>query len=183
MHDINCVQIGIVEQFNAESQTATIQLALKHIISIAPDGTQTLKERPLLVQCPVMVLSGGAGHIGMPVSKGDTCIVLFNDREIDNWFTAGGVQAPSSDRTHDLSDGIAIVGIRNSQNAIAGYMNNSIEIRYGSTSLMVKGAGVVINKPLTSGIITAPAAVFANGATGTFSTVTVANGIVTGGTP
>ena len=177
MHDINCVQIGIVQRFYPDTQTADIQIALKHVINVDPDGTQTLKERPLLVSCPVIIMTGGAGHLTFPIVQGDTCIILFNDREIDNWLALGGVQVPTSVRTHDLSDGIAIVGLRNTQNAIAGYFMGGAELRFGAGSVQVTDAGVVAGPTLTSPIIVA-----GNGATGTFpNSVTVENGIVVGG--
>ena len=176
MHDLNCVQIGIVQEFYPENQTADVQIALKHVINVSPDGTQTLKERPLLIRCPVMVLTGGAARITMPITKGDTCIILFNDREIDNWFDIGGVQVPTTIRAHDLSDGICIVGIRNTQNAIASYFMGGIEVAHGGGSIQVTDTGVMAGPTLTSPIIAA-----GNGATGSFNFVTVENGIVTGG--
>ena len=67
---------------------------------------------PLLVDCPCFILQGGGAFIEMPIQKGDECIILFNDRDIDNWFN-GTTKEPNSNRKHTLSDGIAIVGINN----------------------------------------------------------------------
>ena len=132
--EMNCVNVGIIEAFDPATQTATIQIALKSIQDVEADGTRIIKERPLLLECPVMVLSGGASHLTMPIVKGDSCIVLFNDREIDNWFTSGGQQTPTSYRKHDIADGLAIVGIRNIQNAIDDYLVNGTRWRYNSTT-------------------------------------------------
>lgn len=131
---MNCVQIGIIEAFNAEEQTADIKLALKKITNIEPDGTRIYAEHPLLLRCPVFVLYGGVGYMTMPIQPGDECIVVFNDREIDNWFTDGGVVAPTSLRTHDFSDAFAIVGIRSLQNSIAAYLTNGIRLSYNGTA-------------------------------------------------
>ncbi len=212
--NMNCVNIGIIEEFFPETQTASIRLALKQVISIAPDGTKTLKEHPLLLECPVVTLFGGDSFLSMPIVPGDNCLVLFNDREIDNWMYDGGVQVPSSGRTHDISDGIAIVGIRSFQNSIAGYLANAVRLSFAADSritlsndaidsvaalfthtgnLHVTGnltiAGDVYGEAggstfnLKTDLIQDPGHVIkaGNGATGTFSTVTVADGIVTGG--
>lgn len=125
---LNCVQIGIIQTFDASDQTATIRLALKQVTAVKPDGTKILAEHPLLLKCPVMFLFGGESYMTMPIQPGDNCIVLFNDREIDNWFAAGGVQTPLTGRTHDIGDGIALVGIKNMQTAIANYLTNGIRL-------------------------------------------------------
>lgn len=215
---INCIQIGIIQSFNKDNQTATIQLALKQVKEIKPDGTRVLTEYPLLLQCPVVVLFGGVDFMSMPITVGDNCIVFFNDREIDNWFTDGGVQAPTSGRVHDLSDGIALVGIRSLQNSILTYLANGIRLSHGSGdsatridltdalissfatlwqhngSMRITGdltvVGDMYGEGTGGGTIRIKSNIdqqagqtlkAGNGATGTFSTVTVVDGIVTGG--
>lgn len=131
---INCVQIGVIQEFDTETQLATIEIALKQVETLAIDGTKTFRSYPLLLQCPVMVLFGGVDFMSMPIIPGDNCIVLFNDREIDNWLYSGGVQAPSSPRVHDISDGIAIVGIRPLTNSIATYLANGIRLSHNGAS-------------------------------------------------
>lgn len=125
---LNAVQIGIIQSFDASDQTATIQLALKQVIAVKPDGTKVLQEHPLLLKCPVMFLFGGGSYLTLPIEPGDNCIVLFNDREIDNWFANGGVQTPLTPRVHDIGDGMALVGIKNMQTAIANYLTNGVRI-------------------------------------------------------
>lgn len=148
---INCVQIGIIQSFDHEKQKATIQIALKQITSVDSIGNKTYTEYPLLIDCPVMVLFGGVDFMSMPIVEGDNCIVLFNDREIDNWFTNGGVQAPTSSRVHDISDGIAIVGIRPLTNSIATYLANGIRLSHGGGSSRMD---------FTDALITSVAALF-----------------------
>ena len=133
---LNAVQIGIIESFDATNQTATLRMAIKQVESIEPDGTRLLKEHPLVLECPVMTLFGGDSFISMPIEAGDSCIVLFNDREIDNWLYKGGVLAPSSGRIHNITDAIAIVGIRNFQESITDFLTDGIRISYAATSRM-----------------------------------------------
>lgn len=131
---INCVQIGIIQSFNAAKQTANIQLSMKQVSVVAPDGTRTIQNYPILIQCPVMTLFGGVAFMSMPILPGDNCIVLFNDRELDNWLNAGDGQTPTTPRLHDLSDGIAIVGIRPLTKSIASYLTNGIRLSYDNNS-------------------------------------------------
>ncbi len=128
---LNCVQIGIIEAFDLNHQTATVKIALKQVAAIDPDGTRTIKEYPLVLKCPVMTLFGGVDFLSMPITAGDNCIVLFNDREIDNWLHAGNGQTPTTPRLHDISDVIAIVGIRPLTNSIVGFLANGIRLSHG----------------------------------------------------
>lgn len=218
-YNLNCVQIGIIQSFDSENQTAEVQFALKKVSEVKADGTKVLQERPILLQCPVFTLYGGSGLITMPVSAGDNCIILFNDRQIDEWFTLGGVQTPSTRRAHDFSDAIVLVGLKNLQNSISDYLTNGVRIAFNSANIdltddaidsaaslfthtgdflvdgnltinnnmvilgNVEGNGgtVNFNANLTQGAGQSISA--GNGASGTFTnSVTVVNGIVTGGT-
>lgn len=109
----NCVNIGKIESVNKADQTVEIQLQIKRL---AADATSTAY--PVLVDCPYFVLQGGGGYIDMPIARGDCCIVLFNDRCIDDWWESGNVMDPPKNRKHSLSDGIAIVGINPKPDAL-----------------------------------------------------------------
>lgn len=103
---LNCIQVGKIEKVTPAAQTVEIQLQIKRL---AADGTSTLY--PLLVDCPYFVLQGGGAYIDMPIAPGDYCIVLFNDRCIDSWWSTANVADPPSTRKHSLSDALAIVGL------------------------------------------------------------------------
>jgi hypothetical protein len=109
----NCIQIGIIEKVTPANQTVEITLQIKRA---AVDGTSTAI--PLLVDCPYFVLQGGGAYIDMPISKGDYCVVLFNDRDIDTWWSTANMTDPNTTRKHSLSDGIALVGINPKPNAL-----------------------------------------------------------------
>lgn len=102
----HCVQIGKIEKVTPEEQTVEVTLQIRRP---ALDGTSSAI--PLLVDVPYMVLQGGGAYIDLPISPGDYCIVLFNDRDIDVWWSTANMADPATTRKHDLSDGIAIVGL------------------------------------------------------------------------
>ena len=136
---INCISIGTITSFDPDTQTAEVRLNYKKLNLY--DGT--IKDYQPLLQCPVIVLGGGEGYISFPISSGDTCIVLFCDREIDTWIANGGVNPPQSNRVHDMNDAIALVGIRNSQNAITDYSENGIKISYGGGTILLDSTGTI----------------------------------------
>ena len=131
---LNAVQIGIIQSFNSEKQTASIRIAISQVKEVLPDGTRILVEYPVLLECPVFTMFGGDSFINLPIAVGDNCIVLFNDREIDNWLNTGEVQPGTTSRTHDVSDAIAIVGIRHYQNSITRFLADGIRISFAANS-------------------------------------------------
>lgn len=102
---MNCIQIGKIEKVNS-NQTCEISIQFKRRIN----GDQ-IADYPLLVDCPYVVLSGGGSYIDMPIKAGDFCLVLFSDRNIDEWWSTANIKEPQDRRKHSLSDGIALVGI------------------------------------------------------------------------
>ena len=114
---LNCCLPGIVSSFDASTQTASIQPTIRKRIR-TPEGVTEIPY-PLLVDVPVLMLGGGSHFITMPVKAGDECIVLFSDLCIDAWFQSGGVQNQIIARSHDLSDGFAIVGFRSKPHALS----------------------------------------------------------------
>jgi hypothetical protein len=212
----NSHQIGIIEEFDPANQTATVRFAIKRVLKTNKDGSKVLSERPLVKQAPVVMLYGGSSYLTFPIAPGDECIVLFNDREIDNWFTQGAAQnglPPQTERMHDVSDALILVGVRSLRKSIANYLENGIRLAFSADvkiemtedeiqsyadlfthngDFLVEGnmavAGNLSGKDgdalnINSDIIQEGGKTLAagNGATGTFNTVTVENGIVTGG--
>lgn len=129
MKAINCVRIGVIQSFDASKQTVTVKIAQKQVTSIQPDGTKTLADYPLLLVVPVVFPSGGGFTMTFPIAAGDECVVLFNDRELDNWLLSGAGFAPTTGRIHDLADGIAVVGLHSNPRALAGVSTTAAQIR------------------------------------------------------
>jgi hypothetical protein len=115
---MNCIQIGKINSIKSDEGTVEVELQIKRL---AVDGTSTTI--PVLTDCPYFVLQGGGAYIDMPITAGDYCIVLFNDRDIDNWWSTGNQSTPNTNRKHHLSDGLALIGITPKQNALE--MNGS----------------------------------------------------------
>ena len=83
---IHCALPGTVLSFDAGSQTAAVQPAVK-------PGSPAY---PVLQDVPVFM------PVPFPVSPGDACLVVFADNSLDD--------GTASRRKHSLSDGFAFVG-------------------------------------------------------------------------
>src|SRR6266403_20916 len=107
-YNLHCHKVGIIQSFNANKQTATVEL-VDAWTRPTFSGNDSFKITPL-VNCPVIILKGKGGGYTYPIRVGDECSVLFNDRNLDNWQIAGGYQVPVNARAHNIIDAYAIVG-------------------------------------------------------------------------
>lgn len=114
MLSMNCHAIATVQSFDSANQTvqATVNYT-KTYSRMNPDGTTYDQEvpYPVLMDCPVIILGGGACSLTFPIAEGDQCLILFNDRDIDNWFEGNPPGPVATNRLHSFSDGIALIGL------------------------------------------------------------------------
>lgn len=122
--NFNCHAIGTVQSFDSSNQTVTATVNYKKVfLEMQSDNTykNVLVDYPILIDAPVVILGGGPWKLTFPISAGDECLILFNDRDIDNWFSSGQVAAPATQRMHSFSDGIVLVGLLSMSNSIGSY--------------------------------------------------------------
>jgi hypothetical protein len=118
-------------QFNIDQSQA--QLSAQQV-SIQTKAVQL----PILVDVPVMMLGAGPWSITCPIQRGDECLIVFADTPIDVWFQNGGLNAsPVSQRRHDLSDGLAIFGLRSTPRGLSGWSSGSMQIRNDDSSVVI----------------------------------------------
>ncbi len=121
MLTLNCHAIGTITSFDAVTQTA--QATINYAKSYTKKGTNGVYETQLvnyapITGAPVIFLGGGDSYLTFPVEPGDECLILFNDRDLDNWFTNNG-QTTASTRLHAFTDAVILVGLRSLTNSIS----------------------------------------------------------------
>jgi hypothetical protein len=129
---INCVQIGTIQNYNAVTNTASVKI---NFLRQLANGDKI--EYPVLEDCPVFILNGGGASITFPIAKGDQCIILFNDRNIDNWYLDGSIKEPRDNRVHSIADGMVLVGISDSAHAIVAPTQSAC-LNGGSNKVAIK---------------------------------------------
>lgn len=130
---LNCVKVGKIKSFYADSQTADIQI----------------DEYPLISGVPVSFICGANFSIQVPVEEGDDCIVLFCDGDLDNWVKGSGyVPAFPRDR-HGLNGAIALLGLKNALTKIDNYITSGVRIKYKGSEIELNDNGIVINGNVT----------------------------------
>lgn len=139
MYSLNCHQVGEIVSFNSQTQTAEVQIKMQRTVK------GEIKDYPVLIDCPCIVLGGGEGRVTFPISAGDSCLVIFNDKDIDNWYAGGQKMPPRSQRLHSFSDAFALVGIHNKLNQISDYLADGTELKYKGSSIKVQDGKVIIS--------------------------------------
>lgn len=154
---------GIIVNFDPATQTAQVQPAIQRIF--IRTGPVNL---PVCIDVPVLFPGGGDYFLTFPVSPGDECILLFSERAIDLWFFQGEVSPPAEYRLHDLSDGMALVGLNSRPNVLANFNTSAAELRHrtGGARIRLHSDSVEIIAPggvWVTGNVTVDGEVTANG--------------------
>lgn len=131
---------GIIQAFNATAQTVTVQIAIREKVTLK-DGVISWETIPTLLDCAISIPQNQNYAFTLPIISGDECLVVFTDCCYDAWWQSGGVQNQIFRRRHDLSDGIAIIGIKSQPNVIPNYSTDSMQMRNmaGTSFLEIKG--------------------------------------------
>lgn len=141
---------GIIQSFDAEAVTATIQPAVKASVRQA-DGSVASVALPLLVDVPVHFQRGGGVTLTFPITEGDECLVIFADRCIDYWWQSGGVQEPVDPRQHHLADAFALVGPQSQAQKISGISTTTAQLRTDDGAAFIEidpsNHGVTVTTP------------------------------------
>ena len=140
---------GIVVAFDAVTQTVTVQPALRENIR-DENGNVTSVNLPLLVDVPIVFPRAGNFVLTMPVTAGDECLVIFADFCLDAWFSSSGIQNQIEKRRHDLSDGIAIIGLWSQPNKLVNYSTTSAQLRNEAGTDYIELKNAQINLVSTS---------------------------------
>lgn len=178
----------VVQAFPAASGLDPMMLDAQPLIAgsyLNSKGQTVTLQMPLLVDVPVQFPSGGGATLTFPIKKGDECLVTFSARCIDAWWQLGAGtgsspgQVPPDARMHNLSDGIAHVGIRSKKRSFvvdpnfaqlrtddgaAGISLNvttgdiQLSTTKGNISVFATGAGKIVH-------VTAPGGINLNGVT------------------
>lgn len=137
----HCHALGTVQSFNAATQLATISVNYKRVYA-----GQAL-DYPPIVECPIVILGGGTGSLEFPIQQGDTGLLCFNDRDMDEWLITGQTgKEPASSRLHSFSDAIFLCGVRPQTKAISDYSASYARFRLGATKVELSDTIKIANQ-------------------------------------
>lgn len=171
MVDVHTCLPGIIKSFDAQTQTASVNIALKRVIL---DENNKEFERPvaILSDIPVLFFQSQDFAITMPIKEGDNCLLLFSERDFDNWYKESGIQSTRSRRRFDYSDAFVLPMANTKKNLLNNYSAENLEIRSrsGDNKIVLSPDGnlTITNSgetTITSGKITINGEFIVNGQT------------------
>lgn len=120
--NLNCHNIGRILEFDPTTQLCTIEL-----MQIKQFGDQAYTPAPI-TQVPLIMLGAGNAHITMPNPVGTTCLLLFLDRNMDNFMETGEQYMPDTARMHDFTDCVALTTFKTLVDPIQDYDEQAISL-------------------------------------------------------
>lgn len=152
--DLSCHHVGTIQSFDPVKQmvVATVNYTKTFFRLDETTGLyNAIQENyPVVLDCPAIILGGGQASLTFPIAKGDECLLLFNDRDIDNWFSGAPVGPVASSRAHAFSDAFALVGIRSLAKVLKNYDTARVVLQLGTTLVGVSASKVKIANGTTT---------------------------------
>jgi len=124
-----------------EGQTVAVQPLIN---TVDKDGV--VMEIPLLYDVPIMFPSAGGGILSFPVTEGDTVLLVFSSRSIDDFVEASVdpktdyTITPTDNRRYNYTDAIAIPGLYPKANALKPNPTD-VELKFADSSVSIKPNG------------------------------------------
>jgi Phage protein Gp138 N-terminal domain len=178
---------GIVQSFDAVTQTVVVQVAILEKILNARTHVPEAQAIPLIQDIPIVLprsgnsLAGGGVVLTMPIVTGDEVLVIFADMDFDNWFQSGAANGPVPQmfkRRHDITDAFAVLAPWSQPRKLANYSTSSMELRTvdGTIKISLNATGIIITSPeitmtgnlVVDGSITSTSNMFSNGTSSSF---------------
>lgn len=122
MSRLNCHNIGRIIEFDKLTQTCTVEL-----MQIKQFYNKLITPAPI-TQVPLIMLGAGSAYITMPNPVGTICLLLFLDRNMDNFMETGEQYVPDTTRMHDFTDAIALTTFTTLVNPLDDYDEDAITL-------------------------------------------------------
>lgn len=160
-----CIPATVIS-YNTTNNTVEIQPAIQRILT-----NNEIQDRAIIPNVPVLELGGNGLSIKIPLTSGDTGIVVFCDRDISLFKQEKKNTQPNTLRKHDLSDGIFIpmrFGKSGSNNILIQSEDGATKLEITSTGINIKGNVNIEGDVVADGISlkqhTHPAGTYSNSA-------------------
>lgn len=115
-NDVHVSMPGIVVSYDAATQTATVQPALRRVLQ-TEDGDQVAEEIPPIPNVPVSWPGGSGLTMHGTLEEGDTGDLLFSTWSHNEWQATGRVSTPGDLKPHNLGSAKFYPGLRSRKNA------------------------------------------------------------------
>lgn len=122
---------AIIVDFDATKQRASVQPSVKQLIRQDSGEKITFIDvnRPQSLDVPVHFPQGGGFSLTFPIVAGDECLLIFGERDIENWKNFGGIQPASKQQQFEVEDSFALVGFSSLPQVIPNFSTTDVQLR------------------------------------------------------
>ncbi len=138
LEDVRFCLPGRIESYDARTCRAVVKPLLKKVYADA-----TVSPMAAIDSVPVVWPRGSGGGISFPLQRGDGVLLLFSERNLENFLVKGGDSIPADPRKFDLSDCIAIPGLESF--TVPGVAGDNVNawFRFGGAAMKMTPDGRV----------------------------------------
>ncbi len=109
--DVHTAIPARVEAYDAATLSVDAQPLIKQAHE-DENGDRVVEQLPVIPSVPVVFPGSGGYRVTFPIVVGDLVLLVFSEASIDKWLETGGLVDPIDDHRHNISDAIAIPGLR-----------------------------------------------------------------------
>lgn len=137
-NNIRVAMPAIIEKYDFKTSKVDIKINVKELFENGSDI-----DYPIISNVPLIFPRSGGASIILPVKRGDSCLVMFLDRDISAWLLGGNNVKPETRRAHNLNDAVAIIGLTPFSLPSPAKNDQDLLISYSGTEIELKPGGVV----------------------------------------
>ncbi|MEM0173066.1 MAG: Gp138 family membrane-puncturing spike protein [Sulfolobaceae archaeon] len=124
---------AIVTAFDTTTNKVSVQPALNKAYLSGEMALPILKNVPLIFP----------NNIIFPISVGQYVLLIFCERSLDLWKSVGGQVTPKDPRQYDLSDAIAIPGLKPFSDTFEQNSGTDFKISYAGSEISISESGAI----------------------------------------
>jgi hypothetical protein len=131
---------AIIQSYDSTTKRAQVLPAIKRLFT---DGTS--QSLPILIDVPIIFPSAGGFTITMPITKGDSVLLIFTQRGITNFKNQFTESMPTNSLL-SIQDAVAIVGFGALQITPSSSTGCTMQNNQGSNAVIIEDGKVEIKK-------------------------------------
>ena len=136
--DVNICMPGEIVSYDYTQQRAKVQPALNQKYN-----NGEVINLPIIHNVPVIHPASGGASITFPVNTGDNVMLVFSQKSLEEWLSSGEQVTPDDPRQNDLTDAIAILGLRSFSEPSPAGNNTDLLVKYDGSEIALKPNGEV----------------------------------------
>ncbi len=110
LQDVHVALPGSVQKVDMATQTVDVLPEIKRVLE-DEDGNTKEESMPILPNIPLVFPRAGGYFLTLPVAVGDKVLILFCEKDLDQWRAKGRETAPDDLRMHSTAGAVAIAGV------------------------------------------------------------------------